>query len=233
METNTAHQSIALWNEDDRPREKLLNKGRNALSDAELLAIILGSGSRNESALELAKRILAQSGNFSELASVDFAELTAFKGVGPAKAISVLACMEISRRARRNQKDKKTAIQSSKQAYDMLYPHLSDLHHEEFWILLLNRANHLIRPMHISRGGLSGTVADAKIIFKLAIENRASSIILAHNHPSGNRKPSNADIKLTKQIIKAGELLDIAVLDHVILAGESYFSFADEGMMSP
>ncbi len=226
------HHPIALWREDDRPREKFMHKGRNALSDAELLAIILGSGSSRESAVELSKRILKDFSSLRDLGTADLSSLTNYRGIGEAKAISLMACMEVARRSRNQNKSEKSPIQSSQQAFHVLYPKLADLQHEEFWILLLNRANYLIRPLHISTGGMSGTVADAKLIFRHAIEQCASALILAHNHPSGNRNPSEADKKLTRQLKKAAELLDIAVLDHLILADDTYFSFADEGLMT-
>lgn len=232
MDTGSDLQSIKCWREDDRPREKLELKGRHALSDAELLAILLGSGSRNESALDLAKRMLDHFKGFSQLAKAGISELTGFKGVGKAKAITILSGMEIARRTTAETAFKRIAIQSSQAAYEAIYPYLADLDHEQFWILLLNRANHLINPLHISTGGMSGTVADSKVIFKKALEHKASAIILAHNHPSGNRKASRADIQLTEQLSKAGKLLDISVLDHIIVADKNYFSFADEGMMT-
>jgi len=210
---------ISQWAEDDRPREKLLLKGKSQLSKAELIAILIGSGNRKESAVELAKRILnSVDNNLAELSKLGINELCKFKGIGTAKAISIVAALEIGRRRRADDViQKKKKIQSSKDAYDVFYAELSDKDYEEFWILLLDRANQIIKKVNISEGGLSGTIADPKKIFKLALENNSSSIILAHNHPSNNIKPSDNDIKLTKTISKAGTTLEINVLDHIIV----------------
>ncbi|MAZ37403.1 MAG: DNA repair protein RadC [Bacteroidetes bacterium] len=224
--------SIKSWAEDDRPREKFLLKGRAALSDAELLAIIIGSGSRNESAVELSKRILSTaSNNLLELGKYNLSELQTFKGIGEAKAISIAAALEIGRRRRSQENTVKKKISSSNDAFEILHAELSDLNTEEFWIILLNRANRVIKKSKISSGGISGTVADTRVIFKSAIDNLASAIILAHNHPSGNLKPSQADINLTKKLRESGTVLDIPVLDHIIIAENSYFSFADESLL--
>ena len=224
--------SIKSWAEDDRPREKFLLKGRAALSDAELLAIIIGSGSRNESAVELSKRILSTaSNNLLELGKYNLSELQTFKGIGEAKAISIAAALEIGRRRRSQENTVKKKISSSNDAFEILHTELSDLNTEEFWIILLNRANRVIKKSKISSGGISGTVADTRVIFKSAIDNLASAIILAHNHPSGNLKPSQADINLTKKLRESGTVLDIPVLDHIIIAENSYFSFADESLL--
>ena len=224
--------SIKSWAEDDRPREKFLLKGRAALSDAELLAIIIGSGSRNESAVELSKRILSTaSNNLLELGKYNLSELQTFKGIGEAKAISIAAALEIGRRRRSQENTVKKKISSSNDAFEILHAELSDLNTEEFWIILLNRANRVIKKSKISSGGISGTVADTRVIFKSAIDNLASAIILAHNHPSGNLKPSQADINLTKKLRESGTVLDIPVLDHIIIAENSYFSFVDESLL--
>ncbi len=224
--------SIKQWAEDDRPREKFILKGRSSLSDAELLAIILGSGSRNESAVELARRILdSASSSLVELGKYNLSELQSFKGIGEAKSIAIAAALEIGRRRRSQEINVKNKIASSNDAFELLHAELSDLNTEEFWIILMNRANKVIKKIRISSGGISGTVADSRVIFKAAIDNLASAIILAHNHPSGNLKPSQADINLTKKIKDSGNILDIPVLDHIIIAENSYFSFADEGLL--
>lgn len=224
---------ISQWAEDDRPREKLLLKGKGQLSKAELIAILIGSGNREESAVELSKRILnSVDNNLAELSKLSVKELCKFNGIGTAKAISIVAALEIGRRRRADDIiHKKKKITSSKDAYNMLYADLSEKPYEEFWILLLDTANQLITKINISEGGISGTIADPKKIFKLALEHNCSSIILAHNHPSNNLDPSNHDIKLTKTISKAGRTLEIGVIDHIIVGSDNYFSFADESMI--
>lgn len=224
---------ISQWAEDDRPREKLLLRGKGQLSKAELIAILIGSGNSNESAVDLSKRILnSVNNNLAELSKLSVNDLCKFKGIGQAKAITIVAAMEIGRRRRADDViEKKKIIKSSNDAYDLLYADLSDKYHEEFWIILLDRANQLIKKINISEGGLSGTIADPKKIFKLALENNSSSVILAHNHPSNNLKPSDNDIKLTKTIQKAGTTLEINVLDHIIVGSDNYFSFADESII--
>lgn len=229
---NESTFSIKAWAEEDRPREKLLLKGRQNLTDAELLAIVLGSGSRNETVVALAQRILAAAGNnLNELGKHSISELKKFKGVGEAKAISVVAALELGRRRQVSEVAAKPQVTCSQNAYTAFYSVLSDLGHEEFWILLLNRSNRIIGKTQVSSGGISGTVVDAKILFRRAIEGNAVSIILGHNHPSGNLQPSEADLDLTKKLVRAGETLDIGVLDHLILGDKGYFSFADEGMI--
>ncbi len=223
---------IKFWAEDDRPREKLMSKGRSVLSDAELVAILIGSGNRNESAVELSKRILASVGNnINKLGQLSLSDLMKFHGIGEAKAISIIAALELGRRRKTISDNKAAKIESSQSAYDQLYPYLADLDHEQFYTILLNRSNTVIDVVKISQGGVTGTVADAKLIFKAAVEKLASGIILAHNHPSGNLKPSQADITLTRKLKEAGLLLDINVLDHIIVANDAYFSFSDQGMM--
>ena len=223
---------IKAWAEEDRPREKLVEKGRHVLTEAELIAILIGSGSRNETAVELSKRILASVGNnLHDLGKLTIKDLVVFKGIGEAKAISIMAAMELGRRRKETTTIKRDKITSSKDVYDILHPLMLDLPHEEFWLLVLNRANFVIKKELISRGGIAGTVVDTKIIFKVAIENYASSIIVCHNHPSGNLKPSEADIKITKTIKEAGKLMEIPLLDHIILTENGFYSFADEGMM--
>lgn len=228
----TTKLSIKAWAEDDRPREKLLQKGRDVLTDAELVAILIGSGNRHESAVDLSKRILGSVGNdLNELGKMGIKQLMDFRGIGEAKAISIAAALELGRRRGASGPEKKRKINGSKDAYEILSPMLSDLSHEVFYAVYLNRANKVIEKCRISQGGVTGTVADTRIIFKLAIEKLASGIILAHNHPSGNLLPSQADIKLTKNLVEAGKMLEIPILDHLIVGDGSYHSFADEGLI--
>ncbi len=222
--------SIKLWSETDRPREKLMNHGKNALSDAELIAILLGSGNRNESAVDLAKNILRNiNDNLIELSKLDIKRLCRFKGIGEAKAISIIAAMELGNRRRYAEVVEREKVSSSKDAFEVFLASLADKAYEEFWILLLNRANRILKKLNISEGGISGTVADPKKIFKLALDNNASSIILCHNHPSGNIHPSESDVKLTNKLKDAGKMLDLPVIDHIIIGEDNYYSFADEG----
>lgn len=224
--------NILSWAEEDRPREKLLLKGKAALSDAELIGILIGSGTRSMSAVDLSKLILKAAGNnLNELAKQSVNDLKKFKGIGEAKAIAIVSALELGRRRKESQYLQKPTITCSKDAYEIIKPELLDLSYEVFWILLLNRANQVVKKSQISSGGVSGTVVDAKIIFKIAIENMCSSIILVHNHPSGNIKPSSADLKLTQKLKDAGNMLEIPVLDHLIFADHKYLSFADEGML--
>lgn len=224
--------SIKLWAEDDRPREKLILKGRQALSDAELLAILIGSGTREASAVQLAQEMLVSvNHDLNALSLLTLKQLTKFKGIGQARGVTILAALEIGRRRKESAPNQRKVISSSADAFNELYPLLSDLDHERFYILLLNRSNVVTSAVKISEGGVSGTVADAKLIFKAALEGLSSGIILAHNHPSGNLKPSTADINLTKRLVDAGKLLEINVLDHIIIAGKEYYSFADEGLL--
>ena len=232
MESEEKSFTIKSWAEEDRPREKLLSKGRHVLTDAELIAILIGSGSRNETAVELAKRILSQfENNLNSIAKLSVQDLMKFKGIGEAKAISIVAALELGRRRKETEIIKREKIISSKDTFEIFRPLFLDLPHEEFHVLLLNRSNNIIRKEFVSRGGVSGTVVDPKIIFKIAVEHLASSIILCHNHPSGNMKPSAEDISITKKIKEAGTLLEIPILDHLIISDSGYFSFADEGMM--
>lgn len=232
METDKQSFSIKSWAEEDRPREKLLDKGRHVLTEAELIAILIGSGNRDETAVELSKRILASVGNnLNDLGKLSVQEMCKFKGIGEAKAISIVAALELGRRRKDTEKVKREKITASKDAFDIMKPLMIDLPHEEFWLLMLNRANLVIKKELISRGGVAGTVVDTKIIFKAAIENYASSIIICHNHPSGNLKPSEADIKITKNIKEAGKIMEIPLLDHLIVTENGFYSFADEGML--
>ncbi len=221
---------ITAWSLDDRPREKLLRKGNRALSDAELIAILIGSGSRNESAVDLAKRILnANANNLSELARLSIADLQAFNGIGQAKAISIVAALELGRRRRFEEASKVSKIRSSKEAFAIMQPLIGDLSQEEFWVLYLNNSNTVIRTFQISKGGLTGTLVDTRIIFKKALEFKATAFIMGHNHPSGKLDPSQSDIQITQKISKAGSVMDIRLLDHLIITEKAYFSFADEG----
>lgn len=231
---NYKQQSFGIksWAEEDRPREKLMDKGRHMLTEAELIAILIGSGNRDETAVELSRRILASTGNnLNELGKLNVNELCKFKGIGDAKAISIVAAMELGRRRKETETTKRDKITSSKDVFDIMKPAMVDLPHEEFWLLILNRAHHVIKKELISRGGVAGTVVDAKIIFKTAIEHYASSIIICHNHPSGNLRPSEADIKITKNIKEAGKIMEIPLLDHLIITDSGFYSFGDEGIL--
>jgi DNA repair protein RadC len=231
-EKETDRLTIKSWAEEDRPREKLMLKGQHSLSDAELLAILISSGNAEETAVELSQRILKQAGNnLFQLSRMNIKELMEFKGIGEAKAITIAAALELGRRRKETEAPKRERIISSKEVVDIFKPLLGDHLHEEFWILFLNRANMIISKKQISSGGMAGTVVDPKIIFKAALDEKASSIILCHNHPSGNIQPSEEDKKLTKKIIEAGKVLEIMVLDHVIVSHSGFFSFADEGLL--
>lgn len=222
---------INQWAEDDRPREKFLLKGKSSLSDSELLAILIGSGSRNESAVQLCQRILASSqNNLNLLGKLSIQQLMNFKGIGEAKAISIAAALELGRRRREEEVVELKKITSSKAVFDIMQPLIGELPHEEFWVLFLNNSNKVIYKTQISKGGITGTVVDIRIVFKLALEHNATSIILSHNHPSGKLQASEADIQITKKIKEAGKNLDIQVLDHVIITEKSYYSFVDEGI---
>jgi DNA repair protein RadC len=224
--------SIKSWAEEDRPREKLSTQGRRALTDAELIAILIGSGSSTESAVELSKRILHHYDNdLNKLAKASIAELSNFRGIGEAKAISIIAALEIGRRRNETEIKAIETILSSRDGYNLMRRHLVDLNHEEFWIILLGRASKVLGKELISKGGLSGTVADPKIIFHVALQHQASGIILVHNHPSGNLKPSHQDISLTKKLSDAGKMLDIQIFDHLIITDNAYFSFGDESLL--
>lgn len=232
MSANNKGQPIRQWAEDDRPREKMLLKGKSALSNAELIALLIGSGNSEESAVQLAQRMLDRvDNNLIELSKMSIEELSRFRGMGKAKAISIIAAMELGKRRLAERVIRQTKITSSRDVYDLLLPELTDSYYEFFYVLLLDRANKVIRKLNISSGGVAGTVVDPKKIFKLALDHNASSIILAHNHPSNNLKPSDNDIKLTKKLQEAGKALDIPVLDHVIAGNDNYFSFADEGLL--
>lgn len=224
--------TIKDWAVEDRPREKLVKKGVQSLSDAEIIALLIGSGTRNESAVELSKKVLkSANNNLNELGKLNIRDLTKMKGIGEAKAITILAALELGRRRKISEIITKKKITQSKDVFELFQPTIGDLPHEEFWILLLNRSNRIIEKIKISQGGVSGTVIDVKIILKHAVEKLASSIILCHNHPSGNKAPSSADDIITGKLKSGAELLDIQVIDHIIVADVEYFSYADEGKL--
>ena len=224
--------SIKEWAVEDRPREKMLAKGIRSLSEAELIAILIGSGSRNESAVDLSRSIMASvNNNLNELGKKTIKDFQEFNGIGEAKAITISAAMELGRRRKETGPDDKVKVVTSSDAASIFKSMLSDLAHEEFWVLLLNRNNLVIDKVMVSRGGLSGTVIDVRIILKMALEKLACSIILCHNHPSGNLVPSEADKEITRKIKEAGKHMDIPVLDHLIIGNGSYFSFADDGLI--
>lgn len=223
---------IKSWAEEDRPREKLMQKGKHSLTDAELLAILIGSGNSEETAVELSRRILAQSGNsLIALGKMNASELMEFKGIGEAKAITIVAAMELSRRRKDTQEAELEKISSSNDIVSIFQSMLGDLQHEEFWVVYLNRGNKILAKKQLSSGGMSGTVVDPRMIFKSALDQKAQALILCHNHPSGTAKPSEADIRLTKNMVEAGKVLEISVLDHIIITQKAFYSFADEGMM--
>jgi len=218
--------------EDDRPREKMMLKGRSALSDSELMAILIATGTKNESALMLAQRLLAASNNrLDELGKLSIQELKKFKGIGEAKAITLLAALELGRRRQSSTREENKPIKNSADAYHIFKQHLTDLKVEEFWALYLNRANKNVATKRISTGGMTGTVVDTRVIFKDALDHGATSMILAHNHPSGQLRPSQSDIDLTKKLVAAGKIMDVHVVDHVIVCNSDYFSFADQGLL--
>jgi DNA repair protein RadC len=222
---------ITNWSEDDKPREKLMLKGKSVLSDAELIAILIGSGSRNESAVDLSKRILASvDHNLNALGKLSIAQLINFKGIGEAKAISIIAAMELGRRRRNEDVIELTKITSSNAVFEVMQPIIGELPHEEFWVLFLNNSNKILFKTQLSKGGMTGTIVDVRIVFKIAFEQNATAIILTHNHPSGKLLASDADIQITKKIKTAGQQLDIPVLDHIIITETGYYSFVDEGI---
>ncbi len=232
MNDDNNNLSIKKWALDDRPREKLLQKGKLSLSDSELIAILIGSGSRNESAVDLAKKILSSSrNNLSDLGKLSISQLCKFRGIGPAKAVTIAAALELGRRRRLEEALEQKKITSSNSVYEIMQPIIGDLGHEEFWILYLNNSNKIIEQYQISKGGITGTLVDVRITLKKALEVGAVSLILVHNHPSGNLKASEADKQLTGKLKTAAASLDIKILDHIIVTEKSYLSFADEGML--
>lgn len=229
----SAHKlNIKALAEKDRPREKLILHGRRHLSDAELIAILIRAGSTSETAIELSQRVLAKNSNsLYELGRASVKDLCSFYGMGKAKALSIVAALELGRRRREVPVPESQQITCSKDAFEVLHPLLADLDHEEFWIMMLNNANIVQHCLMISSGGRSGTVADPKVIFKIAVEHDAAFMILAHNHPSGNLTPSNEDVTVTKKLIAAGRMMDLPVLDHLIISSTAYCSLADDGYL--
>jgi DNA repair protein RadC len=223
---------ITEWAVEDRPREKLIQKGTASLSDAELLAILICSGTKNKSAVDLGRELLQTvNNNLNTLGKLSIEDLKKLRGIGPARAVTISAALELGRRRKLTEAEYLQQIKSSKDVADIFQPILADLQHEEFWILFLNRSNRVINRMKVSQGGISGTVTDVRMIMKKAIESLASGIIVCHNHPSGNLKPSESDTKITRKIKDAGNLMDIQLLDHLIISEKDYYSFADNGLL--
>ncbi|MEM9687658.1 MAG: DNA repair protein RadC [Bacteroidota bacterium] len=232
MQKKPASFTIKQWSEDDRPREKLLHKGRAVLSDAELIAILIGSGIKNESAVALSKRILNVVDNkLNALGQCSIKQLTMFKGIGEAKAITIAAALELGRRRRAEEARENTNISDSRSVFELMQPLIGELPHEEFWIIYINNSNTVIQTFQLSKGGITGTLVDVRLVLKKALELGATAIILAHNHPSGTLYPSTADRQITRKLTKASENLDIKILDHVIVTDKAYFSFADKGLL--
>jgi len=232
MQEKPTSFSIKNWSQDDQPREKLLHKGKEVLSDAELVAILIGSGNKQESAVDLSKRILSSTdNNLSALGKLSLKQLMAFKGIGEAKAITIMAALELGRRRRGEDALEKHQISSSISVFELMQPVIGELQHEEFWIIYLNNSNKVIKKSQLSKGGITGTLVDVRLVLKNALEVGATGLILAHNHPSGNLKPSEADKQLTNKLKTAAESLDIKVLDHIIVTEKAYFSFADETIL--
>ena len=224
--------SIKNWSQDDQPREKLRDKGKLTLSDAELVAILIGSGNRNESAVDLCKRILASvDNNLNALGKVSLKHLMEFNGIGEAKAITITAALELGRRRKFEDEVKQEKITSSRDVYDIMQPVLGELSHEEFWVIYLNNSNKVLQKQQLSKGGITGTLVDVRLVLKQALEVGATALILCHNHPSGTLKASEADKKITQNLKTAGLSLDIKVLDHIIVTEKAYFSFADETIL--
>lgn len=232
MSKKSTSFSIKNWSQDDQPREKLLYKGKSTLSNAELVAILIGSGNREESAVALCKRILASTNNnLNELGKLSIKQLTQFKGIGEAKAISIIAALELGRRRRSSEALEREIISSSASVFELMQPVIGELAHEEFWIVYLNNSNKVIQKKQLSKGGITDTLVDVRLALKIALEVGATSIVLAHNHPSGTLKPSQADKQLTAKLKVAAQSLDIKVLDHLIVTETAYFSFADQSLL--
>lgn len=229
----TEIQSIPTWNLDDRPREKLVSRGAGALSDAELLAILIGSGSRHESAVDLSRRILSSvNNNLVSLGKLSLNDLTRFRGMGEVKSITILAAIELGKRRRAGEFKLDDKIRNSRDVYERFLEYMGDLHHEEFWVMCLSRANKVLAVTKIGEGGLSSTIADPKKVFRIALENHAASIIVAHNHPSGQLHPSQEDNKLTERLRHGASMMECPLLDHIIVTDHGYYSYADEGILS-
>jgi DNA repair protein RadC len=232
MQEKLTSFSIKNWSQDDQPREKLLYKGKETLSDAELVAILISSGNREESAVALCKRILSSvDNNLSELGKLSIKQLMEFKGIGEAKAITIVASLELGRRRRGEEALQKNKISSSNSVFELMQPIIGELEHEEFWIIFLNNSNKVILKKQLSKGGITGTLVDVRLVLKNALEVGATGLILAHNHPSGTLKPSEADKQITDKLKIASQSLDIKVLDHLIITEKAYLSFADEGLL--
>ncbi len=224
--------ALKKWSVEDRPREKLIKMGVGHLSNAELIALLLGSGTREMNAVELGRLILTRTDNdLHELGRLSIEDLQQINGIGKAKAIILIAAFELASRKNNCYAREKAVIRNSQSAFEIMQPRLGSLEHEEFWIIILNRAHKVLNNVKISQGGLTGTVIDTRIILKHALDKKATALIISHNHPSGNIKPSEADIGITKKIRDAAELMDINLLDHIIIADHKYFSFADEGLV--
>ncbi len=223
---------ITDWAETERPREKLLERGINALTNAELIAILIGSGTVSMSAVDLSREILSSVNNdLYKLSALSIKDLQKFKGIGEAKAISIVSALELGRRRKEKEATEKPRILCSKDAYEILKPDLTFLPYEEFWVILMNRANYVLKKVKIGQGGISETTADLRLAFKAAIDNLATTILIAHNHPSGNLNPSNSDKELTRRFKESGKMLEITLADHLIITDRGYFSFADEGLI--
>ncbi len=232
MTNKSSSFSIKQWSQDDQPREKLRDKGRSTLSDAELLAILIGSGNRQESAVDLSKRILARADHsLNALGKISINELMKFKGIGEAKAITIAAAMELGRRRKKETPSEISKLTSSASVVQIMQPIIGELDHEEFWIIYLNNSNKVLHKQQLSKGGITGTMVDVRIVLKTALEFSSVAMILVHNHPSGTLKPSQADKTITKKLVLAAENLDIKVLDHIIITETSYFSFADASIL--
>lgn len=232
MSKNSTSFSIKQWSQNDQPREKLRDKGKAVLSDAELVAILIGSGNRQESAVDLCKRILASvDNNLNTLGKLSIKQLMTFKGIGEAKAITILAALELGRRRRAEDTLELSTVESSQSVFNIMQPILGELPHEEFWILYLNNSNKVIKKNQLSKGGITGTLVDVRLVLKTALEVGATALILSHNHPSGTLKPSGSDVNITQKLKSAADSLDIKVLDHVIVTEKAYFSFADESLL--
>lgn len=232
MQKKPASFTIKDWCENDRPREKLLDKGRNVLTNAELIAILIGSGNTNENAVDLSRRILNMAdNNLNELGRLSITQLMQFKGIGKAKAVAIAAALELGRRRRAEKASEKKTITGSASVFELMQPVIGELPHEEFWIVYMNNSNKVIQTFQLSKGGITGTLVDIRLVLKNALEFGATAIILAHNHPSGSLQPSMADKQITQKLKKASDSIDVKILDHIIVTDKTYFSFADKGLL--
>jgi DNA repair protein RadC len=232
MNEYTEHSTIRCWAEDDRPREKMLLKGRHNLSDAEILALLLGSGTREDTAVDLGRKLLGKAGgNLISLSKLTITEMIAVKGIGQARAVTIQAALELGRRINATEAIVRQKVRNSTEAYAIFKSHLSDLLYEEFWIIMLSRANRIVKSCVVSQGGVSGTVVDPKKIFRMALDHHASSLILGHNHPSGSFEPSLADDHITWKMREAGKLMEIDVIDHIIVGDNGFYSYSDQSRM--